>query len=403
MSPVGKGDGVPVGPARSSSPGSHKDDARIRAGVPPGADSLRSAGMAPTGAGAASPTPLGIVGRTLDRLRRDRSDDARGDSIFLRLIAPVMNLVDVPMRAIQRRIGIRRLAWVFLLPNLVLFALFAFLPVALNVAYSLTGGDNILLENRPYVGGGNFGQLAACGSYLEPNSCVRDAFWRSVHNTALFIVLQVGFMVGFSLLTALILNGRIRARGFFRSVFFFPVLLSPVVVALIWKWILQRNGVLNAGLEGVGLEGEVWLLDAGWAFFWSVFLSVWAHMGFYTLILLAGLQAIPRDVYEAATMDAASRWRTFSRITMPLLMPTMLVVLVLALIKGVQTFDEVYAFNGGGPGSATLLVIQYIYETGFAGAPRLFGLAAAASVAVALVLVALTALQLLATRRNANG
>jgi alpha-1,4-digalacturonate transport system permease protein len=210
-------------------------------------------------------------------------------------------------------------------------------------------------------------------------------------------------MVGFALLTALMLNSKIRARGFFRSVFFFPVLLSPVVVALIWKWILQREGLANAALEGMGLDTINWLLDRHWAFFWSVFVSVWAHMGFYTLILLAGLQAIPRDVYEAASMDAASAFRTFRRITLPLLMPTMIVVLVLSLIKSVQTFDEVYAFTGGGPGSATTFLIQYIYETGFAGTPRLFGLASAASILLALVLVVLTFLQLWASRRNVNG
>ena len=347
---------------------------------------------------AAPPPRVPVAAPPRERVPRPGLGD-----LVVRAIAPAMNLIDVPMKALQRLLGVNRLAWVFLTPNLVLFGLFAFLPVILNFAYAFTGGDRILLEQRPDVGLANFEALAACGNHLDPNTCVDDKFWRAVHNTALFIVLQVGFMVGFSLLTAVVLNGRIRARGFFRSVFFFPVLLSPVVVALIWKWILLRNGLLNATLEGMGLEGTVWLLDSTWAFAWSVFLSVWAHMGFYTLILLAGLQAIPRDVYEAAEMDCAGPWRTFRRITLPLLMPTMLVVMVLALIKGVQTFDEVYAFTGGGPGSATLLIIQYIYETGFGGAPRLFGLAAAASVALAVVLVVLTALQLLATRRNADG
>ncbi|WP_236545318.1 carbohydrate ABC transporter permease [Tropicimonas marinistellae] len=323
--------------------------------------------------------------------------------MLLRLISPLMNLIDLPMQFLQRRFGITRLAWVFLLPNLLLFGTFAFLPILLNFAYAFTGTDKILLMERSFVGTENFVQLLDCDNYLDPNTCVRDLFWRSVHNTAWFIVLQVGFMVGLSLLTALVLNRKIRARGFFRAVFFFPVLLSPVVVALIWKWVLQRNGILNAGLEAVGLESVVWMLDRHWAFFWSVFLSVWAHMGFYTLILLAGLQAIPRDVYEAAVMDAANPWRTFRRITLPLLMPTMLVVLVLALIKGVQTFDEVYAFSGGGPGSATTLIIQYIYETGFAGAPRLFGPAAAASLLLALLLVVLTGVQLWITRRSSNG
>lgn len=319
------------------------------------------------------------------------------------VLAPIMRIVEIPFTFAQRRLGITRLAWLFLAPNLLLFGTFAFLPIILNFFYALTGGDQVLLEARPYVGAANFATLADCENYFEPNSCSKDFFWRAVWNTVWFVALQVGIMVGFALITALILNRDIRARGFFRSVFFFPVLLSPVVVALIWKWILQRNGVLNAGLESMGFESFNWLLDRQWAFGWSVFLSVWAHMGFYTLILLAGLQAIPRDVYEAALMDRASPWRTFRRITMPLLAPTMLVVLVLALIKSVQTFDEVFAFTGGGPGSATTFIIQYIYQTGFAGAPRLFGLAAAASIVLALVLVVLTGLQLWANRRNVDG
>jgi len=322
---------------------------------------------------------------------------------MLALLSAVMRIFEIPMAFLQRVLGIKRLAWVFLAPNLILFSLFAFLPVILNIVYAVTGGDQILLKDRSFVGLDNFDTLSKCTNYLDPNSCQKDIFWRSVHNTGWFIVLQVGFMVGFSLLTALVLNRDIRARGFFRSVFFFPVLLSPVVVALVWKWILQRQGLLNAGLDSMGFEPVLWLLERKWTFAWSIFLSVWAHMGFYTLILLAGLQAIPRDVYEAALMDAAKPFRTFRKITLPLLMPTMLVVMILALIKGVQTFDEVYAFSGGGPGSATTLVIQYVYETGFAGAPRLFGLASAASIMLALVLVVLTGLQLWATRKNADG
>jgi alpha-1,4-digalacturonate transport system permease protein len=325
------------------------------------------------------------------------------DAPMLSIISPLMRLIEIPMLALQRLLGINRLAWVFLLPNLILFALFAFLPVILNFFYATSGSDNVMLADRPYVGARNFVTLMDCSSYLDPNTCREDKFWRAVWNTSWFVTLQVGFMVGFSLLTAIILNRDIRARGFFRSVFFFPVLLSPVVVALIWKWILQREGVMNAFLDWTGIGGYNWLVDAQWAFTWSVFISVWAHMGFYTLILLAGLQAIPRDVYEAATMDRASPWRTFRRITLPLLSPTMLVVLVLALIKGVQTFDEIYAFTGGGPGTATTFIIQYIYEEGFAGAPRLFGLAAAASLMVAIVLLILTLIQLWVNRRNADG
>ena len=313
------------------------------------------------------------------------------------------DLLERPMLALQRLTGPQRLAWFFLLPNLVIFGTFTFLPIVLNFFYATTGSDRMLLSERPYVGFDNFSTLLACQNYLDPNSCERDLFWRAVHNTGFFVAVQVVFMVLFSLLTALILNRNIPLRGFFRSVFFYPVLLSPVVVALIWKWILQRFGVLNATLEGVGLSEVNWLLEADWSFFWVVFVSIWAHMGFYTLILLAGLQSIPADVYEAAEMDGASKWRVLRRITLPLLMPTMVVVIVLALIRAVQAFDEIFVLTGGGPGSATLLILQFIYETGFAYTPKIYGIASAASILMAVVLLVLTLIQLRATRSQAEG
>ena len=315
----------------------------------------------------------------------------------------LLNLLERPMRAAQGALGLRRIAWLFLFPNLLIFGLFTFLPIGLNAVYATTGSDRVLLGDRPWVGAENFSSLLACTDYLDAGTCRRDLFWRALFNTGGFVVIQVVAMVGFALLTALVLNRKIRARGFFRACFFFPVLLSPVVVALVWKWMLQREGLLNAWLAGLGLDPVQWLLDAHWAFAWVIIVSIWAHMGFYTLILLAGLQAIPGDVYEAASMDAASPWRTFRRITLPLLMPNLLVVLVLALIKGVQTFDEVFVLTGGGPGSATLLLVQYIYDTGFANQPRLYGLAAAASLLLALVLMCLTLVQLAANRRSLNG
>jgi alpha-1,4-digalacturonate transport system permease protein len=210
----------------------------------------------------------------------------------------------------------------------------------------------------------------------------------------------VTMMVLFALVTALVLNMKIRGRGFFRAVYFFPVLLSPVVVALIWKWILQRDGLLNAGLTSLGGQKILFFVDPSWAMFWAVFVSIWAHMGFYTLILLAGLQAIPADLYEAAEMDATPVSRVLWRITLPLLWPNLMVVLVLSLIKAVQTFDEVFVLTGGGPGSATLLIVQYIYDTAFANQVQNFGLASAASVVLGVVLFALTLIQLALTQRG---
>lgn len=216
-------------------------------------------------------------------------------------------------------------------------------------------------------------------------------------------MLQVTLMIAVALVTALILNREIRGRGFWRAMFFFPVLLSPVVVGLIWRWILQRQGLLNFTLLPFGHQPFAWLTDPTWAFAAAVGVSVWAHMGFYTLILLAGLQAIPRDLYEAAEMDGTRPGRVFRRITLPLLWPNLIVVIVLALIKAVQIFDEVYVLTGGGPGTSTLFLTQYIYETGFASQLRNPGLAAAASILMGLVLVALTLAQLGLGRKDKKG
>ena len=331
----------------------------------------------------------------------DSSRRAPGrEGLAARVAQAASGLLDRPMALIQRLIGGQRMAFVFLAPNLIFFGLFVFLPIGINLIYSVTGGTQLFPSERPYVGAQHYATLADCGSYLDPASCREDHFWRGVRNTLVFTAFQMVAMVGTALITALVLNMKIRARGFFRAVYFFPVLLSPVVVALIWKWILQRDGLLNAALTLSGGQKILFFVEPGWAMFWAVFVSVWAHMGFYTLILLAGLQAIPADIYEAAEMDGTPPLRVLGRITLPLLWPNLVVVLVLVLIRAVQTFDEVFVLTGGGPGTATLMVVQYIYETAFANQVQNFGLAAAASVLLGGLLFLLTLLQLAAAHRK---
>ena len=328
-------------------------------------------------------------------------------SVFMSLAGRVASLparlVEPAMIRIQKIIGTRRMPWFFLLPNLLMVSLFALLPVFINLLYSVTGSDDLFPSERPFVGAENYATLLDCQNYLDPSTCSRDLFWRAIGNMIYFVPLQVVFMVGVALLTAVCLNRRIRGRGFFRGVFFFPVMLSPVVVALTWQWILQRDGALNGIISSLGLSPVNWLVYANSAFAWSIFVTVWAHVGFYTIILLAGLQAIPGDVYEAAKMDHASPWRSFRRITLPLLKPTLLVVFILCVIRSVQTFDEIFVLTGGGPGSATMLMVQYIYEVGFAAQPRNFGLAAAASLLLGVVLLIFTIVQMQISRRSNNG
>jgi len=326
-------------------------------------------------------------------------------SVFGQISDAITNFLissfDIIFGTIQRLIGFSRMPYIFVLPNLLIFGIFILFPMLLNFVYAFTGGTDFFPDNRPWVGTANFDQLLTCENFLDPNTCREDLFWRAVFNTGSYVIFQVGLMIVASLVTAIVLNRKIKARGFFRSVYFYPVLLSPIVVALIWKWILQENGLLNGIITSLGYDKIPFLVDAQMARFWVIIISVWAFMGFYTLILLAGLQSIPSDLYEAASIDGANNWHTFAHITMPLLMPQMIVVLVLSLIRAVQIFDLVFAFTGGGPGTATLYIVQYIYSKGFSSPSKQFGLAAAASLLMAGVLVILTLIQQLIRKEEA--
>lgn len=324
-----------------------------------------------------------------------------GDALISAL-SGVLSIAEVVLTPLQNLIGAQRMAYFFLLPNMLIFSIFILLPMLLNFYYGFTSGTSILPENRPFVGTANFQDLLYCEDYSDYLTCEEDFFWRAARNTAVYVVAEVSTIVLLSLITALALNRQIRGRAFFRSVFFYPVLLSPVVVAIIWKWLLQQdNGLLNAIVIALGGEKTPWLLQANSATVWVIIVSVWAHMGFYTLILLAGLQSIPGELYEAGSMDGANGWSSFRFITLPLLMPTMLVVLVLSLIRAVQVFDQVYVLTGGGPGTATMYIVQYIYRAAFQN--QQFGMAAAASLVLALVLFTLTLVQLRAGRSGETG
>jgi len=330
----------------------------------------------------------------------------RKAAIWRSFFAPViygykalMNIIGVGFDFAQKLVGIRHMAYIFLIPNLAIFGMFTLIPVFLNGYYSFTGGDEPFLPDRAWVGSANYERILDCQDFGDPNSCHEDFFWRAVQNSIRFVLADVVAVLVLSMITALLLNRNIRGRGFFRSVFFYPVMLSPIVVALTWRWIITPDGLLNALLTDLGYESISFLTNANWSMFWVIFLHVWATMGFSTLILLAGLQGIPPEVYEASQIDGANAWEAYWNITFPLLMPTTIVVFILAVIHSVQVFDIVYAFTGGGPGTATKFIVQYIVETGFTTYPRDLGMAATASVFLGIALLFITLIQVWASRR----
>lgn len=214
-----------------------------------------------------------------------------------------------------------------------------------------------------------------------------DEFWGVVWNTVVFAVAFVLLCAVIATAIAVLLQAQGRGRGFFRAVFFLPVLISPVVVGLVWNWLLQRRGgLVNTFLGGADIG---WLINLDLAMICVIVVGVWMNVGFYILILLAGLQGIDPVLYEAARMDGASAWQQFRSITLPLLQPSLLVVVVLSTIHGFQAFDFIYTLTGGGPIGATTLIVQYIYENGFVS-PIRYGLASAGSVLLFVTVFALT-------------
>ena len=200
------------------------------------------------------------------------------------------------------------------------------------------------------------------------------------------------------LVLALALNARIPARSFFRATYFLPVITSWVVVALVWKWLLNpADGLVNTVLGTLGLPQPGWWTDPSWAMASVVLASAWKDLGFVMVILLAGLQAIPADLYEAARIDGASAWRLFRHITLPLLTPSTFFVVVISLINGFQVFDQVYVMTRGGPQGASQVVVGQIYDLTFRYGRA--GEAAALSWLLFAVILFMTVLQLWGQKR----
>jgi alpha-1,4-digalacturonate transport system permease protein len=292
------------------------------------------------------------------------------------------------VRRMRRRLPARKIApYLFVLPNLAIFLTFTIWPALNGLNISLYDSSNG--RTFTYVGLDNYSRIVN-----------DETFSTVVRNTVIFVVCFVVLVTALSILVAVALNAQVRGKGFFRASFFLPVLLSPVVVGLIWNWALNRQvGLVNTVLATFGLGQPGWLVEGGLAMAATVFVAIWIHLGFYTMIVLAGLQGIDPTVYEAARVDGASAWQTFRRITLPLLRPTTLVVVILATINGFQAFDFIFTLTGGGPVGATTLIVQFIYEQAFES-PIRYGLASAAGVMLFVVIFGVTAINYLTGRRR---
>ena len=241
----------------------------------------------------------------------------------------------------------------FLGPSLVGVALFLIGPIVASLGLSFTDWD--LLTPAEWVGLGNFRRLWASAE-----------FWAALRHTLTFLAGYIPLVMLAGLMVAVALNGRMPGRNVYRAMYFLPVVTSWVAAALVWKWLLNPAfGLVNSLLDMVGIAGPAWLFDPSWAMVSVILTSVWKDTGFVMVILLAGLQGIPSQYYEAASIDGATSFQKLLNITIPLLSPALFFALSISLINSFQVLDQVYVMTGGGPAGATTVLVERIVKNAF--------------------------------------
>jgi len=286
----------------------------------------------------------------------------------------------------------QRAAWLFLTPALVVLGVFFLLPVIAALALSLTDYDLYALANIHNL---RFVALQNYWVLLQ-----RPLFWSALGHTVYFVAVGVPLSMSTSLGAALLLNSPLaRCKPFFRTALFAPVVTTVVAVAVIWRYLFNtKYGMANFALGHAGIQAIDWLGDPRWAMPTIILFAVWKNFGYNMIIFLAGLQAIPADLYEAARIDGASVWRQCRHITLPMLGPTMLMVSILTVSGYFQLFAEPYVMTEGGPLQSTTSVLYLMYDEGF----KWWNLGSASAVAFLLFLImfAVTALMLKLARRG---
>jgi ABC-type sugar transport system permease subunit len=268
--------------------------------------------------------------------------------------------------------------YLFILPNILVVLLFAIYPLVSNLIISFSGG-NIL--SPTFIGFDNYTHLFQ-----------DESFWISLKGTVYYTLLVVPVTTGLSLILAIGLNRTIPLRNFLRASYLLPHLISWSVVGLIWKWMYSPTyGIFNHLLELVKLTPSRWLLDPLLTIPCLAFTGIWAGIGYYMVIFLAGLQGIPSTYYEAAKIDGANSWQQFRDITLPALKPITSLVMILSMISSFRVFEQIYVMTGGGPGRASFVMVLYIFIKGFEEFN--IGYAATLSIMLFLILMLFTILQ----------
>lgn len=246
-----------------------------------------------------------------------------------------------------------RMAYLFISPAMMLFFVFALLPAGAALVLSFTNYD--ILNPPKWTGLANYTRI------LQD-----QVFQQSLGNILYYVILYIPFMVALSLLVSLALNRKMPGMKVFRTVYYLPVVSSPVAASTVWAWLFnQEYGVVNQILGLFGINGPNWLFDPNTAMIAIVIVTIWQGLGGNMIIYLAGLQGVPEYLYEAAMLDGANRWQLFRYVTWPSLRSTTFFVTTTSFIGAFQLFDQAYVLTQGGPGNSTLTPVYNIYNNGF--------------------------------------
>jgi multiple sugar transport system permease protein len=277
----------------------------------------------------------------------------------------------------------------FMAPNLVLVAIFLIVPLVLTVVYSLQKIG--VLGSSQWLGINNYSDLFQDSS-----------FWQSLQNTVVFTVVTVPISMGLGLALATLLNGFLPGRAIYRSIIFLPLVISGVATGVIGQFLFdENNGFVNKLLASMGFTGPHWQSDGFWAMVSIMIVTVWQRVGFAMIIYLAGLQGVDPALLEAATVDGASTWQRFRRITFPLLGPSTFFLLIMNIIYSFQVFDTVWAMTRGGPGFSTTTLVTLAYRTAFDDhGPQELGYGAAIGIVIYIITLVITIVQWKASRNR---
>jgi multiple sugar transport system permease protein len=286
-----------------------------------------------------------------------------------------------------------RAAWLFLAPALVVLGATFFLPIVASLVLSFTDFDIYAvarLDNVQVVGPRNYVTLLSS-----------PLFWLALRNTFYFVLVAGPLSLLGALGAALLVNARLaRFKGFFRTIYFAPFVTTLVAVAIVWRYLYHPTyGLLNYALGGLGIGPVDWLGTPRWAMPAIIVMAVWKSFGYNMLILIAGLQAIPDELYEAAVLVGAGAWRRFRHVTLPMLAPTMVFVGLVTMIGYFQVFAEPYVMTAGGPLRSTTTMVLLMYEEGF----RWWRMGYAAAIAFVLFVVILAGMLIQRAIRREEG